>query len=231
VRRTSVLGFSRSRLPHFLGGPSRNEPQRGPREKEGGDSSLHFWNAQFCAILGSFAWDRGGETVQDGAGWCRMVQVLSLFSQHHACRLRPIGVCFGNPSLEGCLGTCGADRHDSLDRVLGRSWNGPLGGHSQLPRLRVDHSHVGWPFSRLGQPLVMTKFPAHTHTTGQARPGKGQDRTGCSLAPAKPKHAFTPHSNLHRQTSTAPTTTTHGPLHSRHLSSTANAAAAAAACW
>jgi hypothetical protein len=75
--------------------------------------------------------------------------------------------------------------------VLDRCWNGPLGGHSQLPRLRVDHSHVRWPFSRLGPPLIMAKFPAHTNTTGQ-------HRTGCSLAPANAKHAFTPHSNLHR---------------------------------
>jgi hypothetical protein len=121
--------------------------------------------------------DQGRGSADSAAQCSEIAAVLSLFCQHHACRLRPIGVCFGN-SLAGWLpGTCD---------VIGRAGLGRAGtGQSEALQARAGGGRTTNMPRRLTPPLTTAHFA---------------DRPGCS----RQRHA-SPLSNLHRQPSKGPT--------------------------
>jgi hypothetical protein len=109
-----------------------------------------FWNAQYCASLGSFAWT--------GALAVRVVVRQCLCCQHHACIVRPIGVCFGKASLDGCLAPAGV-----IGFIGGRCAGT---GHWKAMLISLDQvlaTKMSWrPPCRQSPPLIITKFPERT---------------------------------------------------------------------
>ena len=105
--------------------------------------------------------------------YCRVVATgqYSLFCQHHACRRRPIGVCFGK-SRAGWLPWGSRLVRADRPRLAAECGSGPLGSRFKAPlgsvldsRLGVDHSQRCWPLSRSRAPLtiaIITKLLGRT---------------------------------------------------------------------